>query len=72
MVPAHAPTLNGLKGWNAKAETMPSGTILTVTAKTATETTHIRGLGFYGLMATGSHHQAHHLRLARGKSMHHP
>jgi hypothetical protein len=25
---------------------------------------HIRGLGFIGFMASGSHHQAHHLAMA--------
>jgi hypothetical protein len=34
------------------------------------ETRHIRGLGFAGLMVSGSHHQAHHLALAKGEPMH--
>jgi hypothetical protein len=29
----------------------------------------IRGLGFIGLMATGDHHTAHHMALARGDAM---
>ena len=29
----------------------------------------IRGLGFIGLLVTGSHHQLHHLALARGEPM---
>ncbi|MDH5488319.1 MAG: hypothetical protein OEY84_01870 [Rhodospirillaceae bacterium] len=70
MVPAHAPMINGLNGWNAKAETTTSGAKLTVSSSDAKETLHIRALGFYGLMVSGSHHQAHHLGLARGEAVH--
>jgi hypothetical protein len=31
---------------------------------------HIRGLGFIGLLASGSHHQPHHLAMAKGEFMH--
>jgi hypothetical protein len=31
------------------------------------QTTIIRGLGFIGLMASGGHHQMHHLMMAKGK-----
>lgn len=34
------------------------------------EETHIRALGFYGLMATDAHHQEHRLAIVRGQSMH--
>ena len=70
MVPAHAPMINGLNGWTAKAETTTSGAKLIVTSPDAKETAHIRALGFYGLMVSGSHHQAHHLGLARGEAVH--
>lgn len=70
MVPAHAPTIDGLNGWIVKAEVTASGAKLTVVATNPTEATHIRGLGFYGLMVSGSHHQAHHLGLARGENVH--
>jgi hypothetical protein len=30
----------------------------------------LRGLGFFGVLALGMHHQAHHLMIARGQSPH--
>ena len=31
----------------------------------------IQGLGFFGLMTIGAHHQAHHLMMAKGAAPHH-
>ena len=70
MVPAHALTIDGVNGWEVWAKTTTQGAIFTVTSSDTAEITHIRGLGFFGLMSTGSHHQAHHLGLARGTGMH--
>jgi len=70
MVPAHAPMIDGRNGWTAKAEVTAIGAKLTVTGADAREAAHIRGLGFYGLMVSGSHHQIHHLDLARGENVH--
>ena len=70
MLPAHAPMINGLNDWSAWVKVTANGAILTVTAKSDKEILHIRGLGFYGLMASGSHHQAHHINLARGVNVH--
>jgi hypothetical protein len=66
MIPAYAQTVNGLNGWTAKADTLPNGELLTVTATDAKEVQHIRGLGFIGLLVSGSHHQPHHLAMAKG------
>lgn len=70
MVPAHPAELNGLNGWSAKTAPLPSGVQLTVTAADPKEVAHIRGLGFIGLMASGAHHQAHHLAMAKGGFVH--
>ncbi|MDH5356739.1 MAG: hypothetical protein OEY09_20030 [Gammaproteobacteria bacterium] len=70
MVPAHASVIDGLNGWKVRAEVKQDGARLTVTSEEAGEAAHIQGLGFFGLMATGSHHQRHHLALARGGGMH--
>lgn len=72
MVPAHASMINGLNRWNVKTEVKKDSVKLTVTTPDQKETSHIRGLGFYGLMVSGSHHQAHHLGLARGENVHTP
>ena len=56
--------------WSAWTEPLPDGVRLTVTATAAKETAHIRGLGFIGLMASGAHHQPHHLAMAKGEHIH--
>ena len=70
MVPAHAAELDKMPVWSASAEMSAEGAVLTVTSPDEAIQTKIKGLGFFGLMATGSHHQAHHLAIARGMSMH--
>jgi len=70
MVPAWATTMNGYKGWVTKAATLPNGVLLTVTSNDPKEAEHIKGLGFIGLMVSGSHHQPHHLAIAKGQFGH--
>jgi hypothetical protein len=67
MVPAHARALDGMHGWQVKAAPLPDGVLLTVTSADPKEVAHIRGLGFIGLLASGSHHQPHHLAMAKGE-----
>jgi hypothetical protein len=43
---------------------------LIVTAKDPKEVQRIRGLGFIGILVSGSHHQAHHLAMAKGTFPH--
>jgi hypothetical protein len=69
LVPAHAQELDGLHGWQAKAFPLPDGVLLTVTSAGPNEVSHIRGLGFIGLLASGSHHQQHHLAMATGERL---
>ena len=70
MVPAHAGEINGVNGWSAKTELLPNGALLTVTAKDSKQAQRIRGLGFVGILVSGSHHQAHHLAMAKGEFPH--
>ena len=70
MLPAHARELDRMAGWHASTEPLPEGVRLTVTAADPREVAHIRGLGFFGLLASGAHHQAHHLAIARGAHAH--
>src|SRR5579864_2784919 len=70
MVPDHAQMINGLNGWAAKTETLSNGVRLTVTAADPKEVAHIRGLGFIGILVSGSHHQMHHLAMAKGEFAH--
>lgn len=70
MVPAHARELDAMPGWRAQAEVLPDGVRLAVTSADPRQAAHIRGLGFFGLMASGAHHQSHHLAIARGGHAH--
>jgi hypothetical protein len=70
MVPAWAQTMNGQHGWTAKTTSLPDGELLAVTATDPKEIEHIRGLGFIGLLVSGSMHQPHHLAMARGEFDH--
>ena len=70
MIPAYAQNVNGFNGWTAKAASLPSGEQLTVTAADPKEIQHIRGLGFIGLLVSGSMHQPHHLAMAKGEFDH--
>ncbi len=69
MVPAHVREL-GQSGWNAKAEDLPTGVRMTVTSTDAGQVTKLRALGFMGIMVQGSHHQLHHLMMAKGEFSH--
>jgi hypothetical protein len=70
MVPAWAQTMSGHQGWSTKAASLPDGELLTVTAADPKEVEHIRGLGYIGLLVSGSMHQPHHLAMAKGEFAH--
>jgi hypothetical protein len=70
MIPAYAQNVTGFKGWTAKAASLPNGELLTVSATDPKEIEHIRGLGFIGLLVSGSMHEPHHLAMAKGEFDH--
>jgi hypothetical protein len=70
LVPTHAKVIDGLNGWSAKTDPLPDGIRLTVTATDPREVQHIRGLGFIGILVSGSHHQPHHLAMAKKEFAH--
>ena len=70
MVPAHAVELAKIEGWRAEAAAGPADAVLTVTSADPRQEARIRALGFFGLMATGAHHQAHHWAIATGQPVH--
>jgi hypothetical protein len=61
--------MNGVGGWQFAMVVIPDGATLTVAAPPA-DIAKLRGLGFIGVLASGMHHQMHHLMLARGKDPH--
>jgi hypothetical protein len=69
MVPAHISELREI-GWDARSDELPNGIKLTVLASEGLPLTKLKALGFVGIMVQGSHHQQHHLMMARGESPH--
>ncbi len=69
---AHVAMVAMMGGPHVARTVLPDGVRLVVTARdgdAAAGAARIRGLGFIGLMASGDHHQMHHLMLARGEAM---
>jgi len=66
MVPAHAAVLSRTTAWDVKGEITEQGAIMTVSSNKPHILDVVKALGFYGVMATGAHHQAHHLAMAKG------
>jgi hypothetical protein len=67
MLPEHAREMNDKDEWTERAQPRPDGITLTVTSADPKQTAIIRGLGFIGVMASGGHHQMHHLMMAKGE-----
>lgn len=70
MVPAHANELSKSTEWKMQSELTNAGAILTVSSDDRGEIAKIAALGFFGIMATGAHHQEHHFMIAIGASVH--
>ncbi|HCW84617.1 MAG TPA: hypothetical protein DHC76_11490 [Rhodobacteraceae bacterium] len=70
MVLAHSPMLQGTSDWTVAAEEMEGGAKMVVRASSEGEMGQVLGLGFFGLMTIGAHHQQHHLMIATGRSPH--
>lgn len=71
MVPAHAAELNKLGIWHIEVKVENDKAIMQVMSHDKATLAKISALGFFGVMATGAHHQAHHWGMATGKLMEH-
>ncbi len=69
MTAAHAAAMNGAGGWRYEAAEIEDGATLTVRVP-AKDIEKLRGLGVFGVLALGMHHQQHHLMIARGQAPH--
>lgn len=69
MVLAHADFMDGTDGWRMSAEATDDGAVLEVTVPEG-DRAKLAGLGFFGVMAWGMHHQAHHWAMATGGTPH--
>ncbi len=70
MVLAHSAMLQRASGWTVVSKAMDDGATMMVRASSAKEMEQLLGLGFFGLMTIGAHHQQHHLMIAKGRSPH--
>ena len=66
---AHATTMNGANGWTLAARETAGGAVLDVSGAEP-DAARINGLGFIGMLTLGTHHQAHHLMIAKGMNPH--
>jgi len=58
------------KPWTMHVKPTATGADVTVVSSDPADSAQIYGLGFFGILTMGSHHQPHHLMMARGM-MHH-
>lgn len=70
MVPAHAAQLARNHRWTVVATETSNGMELRVTSDDPAVVARIKGLGFFGLMASQDHHREHHLMMALGEETH--
>lgn len=70
MVSAHSPMLAAETGWSVASASVLNGATMTITATNDAERRQVSGLGFYGVMTIGAHHQGHHMMIAKGQSPH--
>jgi hypothetical protein len=70
MIKGHAETMDGVNGMNISAASVPGGTVMTVTVAEPRDLAKLDGLGFIGIMALGTHHEDHHLMVAKGEDPH--
>ncbi|HKJ01072.1 MAG TPA: hypothetical protein VJ997_01420 [Longimicrobiales bacterium] len=70
MVRAHAAMVGGGRGWNVDVQDEGDALRVSWTTPRPEEVVKLRALGFYGFLVDGSHHQQHHLMIARGMDPH--
>jgi len=68
MVPAHARFIKQSRGWDIEVTLTDTGAQVIVTSDESRDIDRLKALGFYGFMSLDSHHQAHHVQMARGQS----
>lgn len=70
MIMAHSPMLQRASGWTVKSDLSGEGATMSVETASIAAKKEVLGLGFFGLMTIGAHHQQHHLMIAKGHSPH--
>lgn len=70
MVSAHSPMLQQEMGLSVAVEDQSNGAKMTIQTASKDDLDKVYGLGFFGLMTVGAHHQKHHQMIAIGMSPH--
>jgi hypothetical protein len=70
MVASHTAMTDGDGGRHEVSAPTLGGATMTVTGQGETAAAEIRALGFFGLLTGGTHHQLHHLMMAKGEMRH--
>jgi hypothetical protein len=67
---AHPAQMQAETGWDMQVVSSSGVFTITVTTNNLKEVAKIRGLGYIGIMAYGSHHQTHHWAMVSGSNPH--
>jgi hypothetical protein len=59
-----------MSDWTVSAREVEGGASMLVQVGSDEELEQVLGLGFFGLMTIGAHHQRHHFMIAMGRSPH--
>jgi hypothetical protein len=70
MVPAHVASRAHRAEWSFNVTTRDDALVMVASGATDEDAAKLKALGFFGVMATDSHHQAHHVMIATGQSTH--
>ena len=70
MVLAHSPMLQQSSDWSVIAQEQEGGAKMMIQVSSEDDLNQVLGLGFFGVMTIGAHHQQHHLMVATGQSPH--
>lgn len=68
MTSAHAQFIQQSRGWEIDTELTDTGASVRVTTNNDVSKNRLKAMGFYGFMSLDSHHQEHHLLMAKGQS----
>lgn len=67
---AHPRILKQESGWDMQVKRIQGGYTARVTSDNVADVAKIRGLGYIGIVAFGTHHQLHHWQMATGINPH--
>jgi len=70
MTKSHFAEPDVAKQWTMSVQPTATGADVTVVSANPGDAAEIAGLGFFGILTMGAHHQPHHLMMARGMMKH--